>query len=1352
MVIICLNLTLTVCFSQNNRLNFQLLQNETSSKFIRSIIQDSSGYLWFGTNNGLFRFDGLNLNIYEHNPNQPSSICHNTVNQLFIDDKNQLWIATANGIAKYNYDQNNFTSVDNVQISLNHLNNSYISSIFVTHSGTIYAGTLGNGLNIYHPESKTFEYISINPTQSSEANYVNQLIPQNDTHLWIATWNGLYLLNQSTNTIDKPDFSGHDAPVVTNGHIFTGITDTTGKLWIYILNHGLFTVEKSNLTCKIKAVDYVNQKLPLEKHRILSLSFNKNDLLIGVENLGLSVFDTLSHQQTSYKNDPTDPNSLPGNSVWSIYFDHHSKLWLGLYNKGVALYDEYYSKFKSYQFRPGNQQSVPNNNIKCFASDAQNKLWIGTDGGGITLFNELNEQFEQILNTESTPKLNSNAVMDIIHDGSFTWVAYWNDGIDRIDRKRNTIQNFKVQGEGSGQNKVQCLFKDDQNRIWAGTAGSGLFLFNKPQRGFIQSSNIKGISIPANGYVSDILQDKNGNIWVATLFGLYQLEMANSSFKTISYYADTTSKNLNTNRINCLFEDRQGQLWIGTTDRGLLIYQNQRFSSVVLDSINPNLTITGITRDLNQMLWISTNKGIFYLDPIHRFVKKYTTADGLVANDFYLNAIYTSPLSMLYFGSSNGFNSINPVKIANNPIAPKMHFTQLTVNNQTITPDSIQSILQNEMNYTHELKLKYNQNSFSISYAGITYSHPEQNRYQFQLIGFNSNWVDAGHQTTATYTNISPGKYLFRVKGANNDGVWNPTPIEIKIIITPPVWKTWWAILLYYLVISLIAAIVLRSWIGQIKLRNELKFEKLAHKKEKELTEQKLQFFTNISHEIRTPLSLILAPIEQLFVDKKLNDSQSKLVVRAFNNSKRLMELIDELLDFRKTEKQMLPLKVSETNITEFFQSIHRNFSNYANDKGLTLQFNEPNDQTIGWFDESVIYKIISNLLSNALKFTPKQGTITLQYSLTLLQNTEWLTVSVTDTGIGIKSEHLPLIFDRFFQADNKKYAGTGIGLTLVKNLVQLHKGEISVNSEFNKGTTFEFKVPVSGSAFNPDEILTDKPVINVVDNNVEYMQPLNTDSLDQSNKSAKPILLIIEDNTELLSYLNNELSHHYQVNQACNGSDGHKKALELIPDLIISDVMMPEMDGIELCKILKKDTRTSHIPIVILSAKTTVLDQIAGLSEGADLYIPKPFSITLLKSQINQLIENRRQLFQQFSQNAHILPASITRNKNDQEFLIQMIELIIEHINDKDLGINLLATKTNLSHDHIYKKIKSLTGETAVEFIRTIKLKEALKLLESQKYTIAEIAFQTGFSTPSYFTRSFKKQFGKAPSDIIKQ
>lgn len=1343
----------------NSQIKFHSIPEEFDYRAVRCILKDQQGIMWFGTQDGLIKFDGINLTRYEHSDENSNSISHNVINTLVVDRDNNLWIGTSRGLNRYNRDMDHMEQIDeNRSLSLSR---GYVKSLIVDNNNVLWVGTFGFGLVSYDLSEDT---IKPHPITKEDGNSqiiesITCLLNASDENVWIGTQSGLYLMQKESNNIL---FNSNENELIYAKFISALEKDHMGQIWVGTQEHGLNLLKKEPNGYSIKPFSYSQKSDELSKSFVRSLHADKTGKLwIGTENNGLWLHHVNSGGIQVFKNAIGNKNSISSNSIYFIYGDDENRIWIGTYNKGINVVDSKISKFDSYTANSYSKISLPNNDISDFALADNNKVWIATDGAGIYQFDLTTQNLDKhIISEKGKKSLTNNSTQKILYSkNKMLWVGSWGGGIDLLDRNGEFVKNYKIEHpNGVGNNNVRCIFQDKDENIWVGSNGSGLYLFNQEIDKF--TSVLIDQVLTSNMYVRSISFGKNNTILVGVTAGIIQLEINNQTKEIIAQGIAGADARIDIQSVDYLFLNSTDNLWIGTTHNGLYRLNNKKLTNFNKPHGLASNSVTCAVEDYEGNMWIGTNSGISKIDTLNNQIETFTREDGLISNEFKCCLITDN--GQMMFGGENGFNMFYPKEIQANEFKPEINLTNLRINNLPVSIGNEVSPLKKQLSQTDTLILTHKQSSFSIDFVALNYTRSTKNQFSYLLEGFDKKWNYIGTKNTATYTQVDPGKYILKVKASNNDGIWNETPKLLTIIIKPPFWKTPWAYLIYFALIGNVLIFAIKIWQDRIFMQNQLKLEKLAKEKELELNKKNLQFFTNISHEFRTPLSLILGPLESI-VDSTNGELRDKLMVIK-KSATRLQNLTNNLMNIRKLENGEETLKISHENITENIKTICDFFSVRLQRKHIELSIEIDEKTEMGWFDKEKLTTILINLLSNAITHTSDNGKISVAAKVYpsldsylqkqdkldhLIFDSQILEVSITDNGTGIITKDIPQIFDRFFQTSlnrKTKNMGSGVGLSLTKGLIELHNGSIWATSNPNIATCFTFAIPIDKNVYDESEI------VNHQETNEK------TDGIDSSpssesinTKNDSPSVLIVEDNTELRKFLASELNKTYEIYEATNGIEGLKLALDKTPDLIISDIVMPEKDGIELCKEIKSDVRTSHIPLILLTAKTTTQEQVEGYTTGADAYITKPFNLQLLLTQINNLIQSRKELYSQYSQDVYIMHKKQAVNELDQQFLQKTSEYILNNITDSKLSIESIARHHNMSHSNVYRKIKSLTGSTIVEFIRVVRLKQALKFMESQKYNLSEVSYMTGFTSPSYFTKKFKEQYGKPPSEYLK-
>ncbi len=1361
----------------NKEVIFQSLPPNFEYNRVTCILKDYKGYMWFGTIDGLIRYDGINLYVYEKEPDDSTSLSHNSVNVLMEDKNKNLWIGTSVGLNLYNRDMDNFINVGNLNANLFRLNDSYISALCSDKKSLLWVGTF-DGVNTYDHEKQIINHYSydVNDHNAISSNRITCIAIDSEDNVWLGTMNGLNLFSDKIEGFRHFCREPGNNESISNNNITSLAVDLEGNLWAGTRGGGINKVVKRNDKFLFKRYYNNSRKGDLSNNYVLSLNADKRGYLwIGTENGGLTRLQINTGFFKVFKVEEGNNHSLSSNSIWALYSDNEDRLWIGTHNKGINVIDENFSKFESFQKNPVYNYGLADNDVSGFTEDRRGNVWIATDGGGICRFDPETRKFNKIIvNTAGHNYLANNAIKAILFDSKENiWVGTWAGGVDRLDKNGVKIENYNIESEqGGGNNNILSLYEDSKGNIWAGTGGSGLFKYNNITNEFdlVDCSYQSGILIKA-AYVTAMLEESEGSFWIGTLNGIVILKRnPDQKFSCINFSRAENSPSLSSNAIEVIFEDSKKRLWFGTTDNGLNLFNKLDSTFIVFQKKDglPGNSIMGIMEDNAGFLWIMTNKGISRFNYDSVSFTNYTREDGLNSNELYVRSCLKTKKGEFYIGGENGFNVFYPENIKNNNFIPPVYLTNLKLNNITAEIGVENSPLKKYIGETSEIILNHKQSSFTIEFIALNYTRPASNQFSYKLEGFDDEWNFADNNRSATYTNIKPGKYKFMVKGSNNDGIWNNTPATLHIRIKPPLLKTSWAIITYILLISALITVSLIIWNERIHIKHQLKLEQLGREKEHELNEKNIQFFTNISHEFRTPLSLIIAPIESLILSAQSNIKEQLIVI--YRNAQRLLHLTNNLLDFRKLEEGRTSFKVKYGEIVSFIREVSLYFNVNFKRRHINFDINTSSTLIKGWFDPEKLETIILNLLSNASKYTTDGGNIQIivnnltsadvkeKYNISseeMRPASRYIEIEIIDDGSGIYPEDLPFVFEKFYQSDStrkKKNSGMGIGLSLTKGLVELHHGHIQARSNPNHETCFSFVLPIDRAAF-PEEEMLNKPASVLSRTIISEQEELNLkkhgkELPDPDQYEERADVLIVEDNYELRTFLARELGEKYTTIQADNGKAGIELAFDKIPDLIVSDILMPQCSGIELCNVLKTDIRTCHIPIILLTARTTIGDQIEGVEVGADDYITKPFNMQLLVAKINQLIQSRRKLYAHFSQDVYIIPNKMADNELDQKFLHKAIDYIVMNIGDNTLNVEGLSVEMNLSRSNVYRKIKALTGKTIIEFIRIVRLKHAVKLMETKKYSLAEVAYLTGFTSPSYFTKSFRDQYGKPPSE----
>lgn len=1176
---------------------------------------------------------------------------------------------------------------------------------------------------------------------------VDNGLPQNSIHsmakdkygfIWFGTWCGACRYDGYSFKVFRAN--ENDSTTFADNMIDGIITDSLQNIWIKTGEPDcLYKYSYEYETFKRFSTKNVSPYiLQLIGHPKLA---ENNQFKFTSTGYGLKQFNKISGRETLYKVNTNDPFSISDTSFYFSYIDDAANLWIGTRKGGVNHANLNVKPFNYYHAdNAGN--GLNSNEVRVICKDKMGRLWIGSEDMGITVIEHtpIGNKYSYFNNKNF---IDNRRIRSLYCDKlGFIWIGT-KGGLDRYDPRTKILKHYAADKQKPGSITSPIIFtmlEDCEGTLWVGTY-SGLASYDRVNDKFVYVSP----AITGGIQIRVIIEDRKKNLWIATEDrGLTKLIRTSTSdavsrFKAIRYtHIEGNNNTLITNRLYSLVEDGAGMIWIAT-NMGLsrLNPQNNTLRNFFIKDGLPDDNIMGLLFDGKESIWISHKKGITRMNTKTFALQSFNVNDGLQSNEFNQNACYRdNKTGEIFFGGQNGLNSFFPDNIQINKYKPRMVLTQLSVMNQVLRPGmkiNGRVVLLKSLLCTDEITLSWWDKTFSIEFAALHYANPLGNKYKYKLEGIDHQWTFASaYMRTASYSQLPAGTYTFKVYGSNSDGVWSDTPATLRIKILPPWWLTWWAIGLYILVGFLIVLFVIKYMASRLEL-----------KKNEEIHQAKLKFFTEISHEFRTPLTLIIDPLDKIISGQLTLDAVRKYSVVMQRNAKHLLTLINQLLDFRKLESGQLTLKIQKTDFVNFTRALASSFNLIAEQRNIRFEVVSDIDKYDMGFDSSKINMVLNNLISNAFKFTLDGGEITVK----LQQSTELpggIIIRVTDSGKGISKDDQAKVFDMFYQSDKNTswQSGSGIGLALTKELVLLHKGTITIQSEVDKGTTFTVFLPD-----NNDVISGKAGEENIV--GASYLEEAE-ESIKESALKDLPLLLVVDDNADIRNYIEMNFSSFYQVIKTENGSKGFQSAIEFIPDIIISDVMMPEMDGLEFCRRLKLDERTSHIPVILLTAKQSDESRVEGYETGADAYLTKPFSSVVLQAQIQNLLEQRQRLRELFRKGTDIEIKKVAINSTDEIFLNKVIQHIHENLEDEEFNINALAELLNMSRSQFYRKIKALTNQSLLDFVTTIRMNKALEYLLSGEYNIAETSYKVGYSMSSNFSRTFTRHFGVSPSKYI--
>lgn len=1302
---------------------------------VSDIEQDRNGFIWVLMENELYRFDGYQYKRYHSYFKETKKNIRWAFSNMASDSKGNFYVNTNNGLFVYDDIQDKFDkifeNVDRVKVDGRdsvwvRINNKW--NILDTKSGNVTTPLYdGDSLSI-----------------------ISNIFCTHDNDLYLfSNYSRIFRFNYI-----KKEFHLCSIVPYTDGTI-SYAKAYKGKLWVLKQNYGLFKIDLSTFAIE-ERFDLFNGD---NSAQVRTFFIDKNGYIWLGSLAGLYIFDPAKKTWTQFTHSEADPFSLPNNSVWTIKEDRQKNVWVGTYS-GLLSYVNLDEKkaFKTYTPRKNQLSHIP---VSAFAED-DSFVWVGTEGGGINQINKATGEFSYYKSTSGNKKITFDNIKSLVVDKDKNlWVAMYTGGLDYYNTKTNQIQNFRHYKSKNSllSNSIRKIIKDGD---------SGLWIIYQQQRTTVSFYSFKdGLFYhydvddeTETRYIFDILRSGKDQLWMITNKKLYRMNTTDHSAEVMQQ-KDSTFMNFNT---FCL--DDSGNIWIGTIGNGLVKYNPSKSEFTSLPEIlKYNVhSIFNICYDDEGNLWMGTDNGLIRYNIKKDHYSKYDKGDGVQGQVYYPLAVMKGLNGDLYFGGTNGFTIVSPKNIPHNTYKPRVIISDFLIDHK---PSKLNFIPNDSLGLNNELVLNYDQANFGFRFSSDNYLIPEKNYYKYRLKGYDDRWieVDASNRV-ALYSKVPAGTYYFEVLAANNDGVWNDSPTVIKIIRKPALWFSWPAYILYFIIICAIVFLIFRYYYEKKKLKNQLYLENLEKEKKEQIHQAQLRFFTNISHDFRTPLSLILAALDRL-----RQEGLKEYYYRILNsNAQRLLNLINELMDFRTVENGKMKLAIEALNINEYVEKLTLDFTDYAKQRNITFKIIKDKDlpQEV-YADKHLIEKIVMNLLNNAFKYTKDGGTISIeilsnpdtfssqyenQYTV---KNDDLLVPSfsivVRDSGVGISKESISNVFERFYKVNTvntDSHLGTGIGLALVKSIVLLHKGTISIYSERDKGTDMEVRLPLDKSVYDDSEFLVKTnntesiETSPVMDNMPEEEEVIGEEKILLRDKKR---ILLAEDNNDLRILLAGALSENYEVIEAADGLIAEEFIHEMEIDLIISDIMMPFKDGVTLCREVKNDIKTSHIPFILLTAKTSVESKIEGADSGADIYLEKPIDINYLKLSVQNIFKHQQQLKEYYAKNYFVDSAELSTNEHDNKFLKKFIEIIEENIDQSEMDVNYIASQLLMSRSKLYTKIKSLTDKSIVEFILSYRMRKAARMIIEEDLTMREVMTQVGIESQSYFTNAFKKEFGETPT-----
>ena len=1318
----------------NIRFDFPDWNDALTHNGVNHIIQDHKGYLWIATQEGLNRYDGYSIRRFLNRPGDSTSLQHNGVLNLLEDNKRRIWICTENGICRYDRETERFIRY---QINGKEITNCH--TFTQLSDGRIVTGIFGK---LYFFDEARQEFIAIEADLGTPKPVkINALCEDGNDILWIGTNVGIRCFDlRQMKTVSLP-FPGRQLSNLRQNAVLCIEKDADSRLWIG--GWSVFAVyDPRDHSVTEPLFDTGRTQSVLR-----TIEFDRyGNTWVGGEN-GINIFDRQLHFHRHISHDINDVSGLSDNPVYTIFRDRANNMWVGTYFGGVNVMYDRTAEFTVYPAGYSNHH-LSGMAVRQIIADGDNGLWIATEDGGLNHFDRRTRTFEHYIHPTDKIALRYHNVhcLQKDHEG-ILWIGTFSGGITRYDPRNGRTTYPRCIRGGIEATDIFALLVDPDGDVWIGSS-RGLFLHRSGDGDRITSVNKGQIGV---GFIYCLAHTPDGSLWVGTRNGgLYRY---NKKSNTVEKIPGNTYQNF----ISTLFVDQEGNLWVGTNNGGLRRFDRSGKSDTTFTEQNglPSNSIKSIIQDDRGYLWVGTSAGLSRLDPGQSTFKSYGIYDGLSGYRFNYSSAFKTADGELFFGTTKGMISLHPHTHHTENIPLNIEISELNIQGQKVEVGTPGSPLQYAISESKEITLNHRQASaFGLTYTTNCFGRSSEIHYAITIDG--AKWNEVGTQHQISLSNLNPGRHQIGIKASYDGKNWDEQGSRyLTVNIRPPFYDAWWAWIIYLLLTAIAVHWIYSSVHSRMEIRRKLEEESRAKTQAEEMNKQKVNFFANVSHDLKTPLTLIVSPLQKIVADHELDGRVKNAINVVLRNAKRMWNLLDELVMLGKIEMGHLSPTVQPGDILNFIDRICDIFRVFATDNGINFIVHIEQEHKEVWFSAIDTERIVYNLLSNAFKFTPPGGTIRIRARL--IQNEQGmdlLDLSVRDSGIGIAPEQQAQLFENYYSAPKKETSGTGMGLPLTRSLVQLHFGTISVSSEVGKGSTFHVQFNVSREAYDSSHVsnirIESEEAVDerFIHEHNEYLQQVKVET--QTTEEKRSRILIVEDNQELRELLQQLFEHDFEVSTAANGEEGYEMAIHMMPDLIISDVMMPGMDGFEMTRKLKSELLTSHIPIVLLTAKVHEQDRIEGFEMGADAYIPKPFNNQVLELQVRNLLNTRNSNILRFKHNMHVDIRNVARNPRDEKFLNSIVEIIMKNLSNEKFSIHDITTALAVSRSFLHLKLKNLVDQSATEFIRTIKMKEARKMLMSGM-NVSETSYAVGISDPNYFTKCFKKQFGQTPSEFLK-
>lgn len=1342
------------------------------------ITQTKDGLIWMGTRDGLCRFDGNTYTVFKQDFDDKNSISNNSINCLFESSNGDLWIGTTMGLNRYSKGDGIFQKYF-IQADGKGLSHNYIRSLIETPEGKILIGS-PNGIDIFDPVNSSFGKLPIAKRKDGMPNSITCFFRDSKDRILVGLRSGLYFYNRGM--LENISISNGAKFKIDEFEVRDIKEDLNGQFWLATEEFGMLQLIIHSNVAEISQVYNVENSKIISNH-VRKLFLGHKEIWIGTME-GLSILHQDNQSFSNFQYDADKPEGISNNSIRDIFGDNQGGIWLATYAGGINYYHRQNNLFPHTKMTTKEGKVLATNVISGLLEEDNGDLWIATEGGGLVLRKPDGRKYIHFLLQNDGTGLVHNNIKSISHDKKGNlWIGTFN-GLSYLDIKANRFTNFQNQPGNQNtllNNQVHSVIVDDDNLVWIGMNGGGIQTLD------LSTLTFRTVAVTDVRNVNVIMAGRDNKLWIGHQGGLSCIDRRTRKEIDLTPYLKQLP--LSVQYVQCLYEDHLGRIWIGTLGYGLFLFRGDKMFWFNAEKDLPNNTINALVEDDQGRFWVSTNKGLLKVTISdsegkvpHLTVKTFTKDQGLQGFQYMPMSVFKTKKGEIYFGGVNGYNIVNPSKIMEDDFFPTLILTDILVRTKS-KEGIIHWPLEKSNDKRNQIRLNYQDRDISVDFWGINYINPTSTFYRYRLLNLESDWINLGTQHSINFNFLPSGEYELQLQATTNPEYWDKNYQSLLITILPPWWMTAWAFTGYLFVLIIMLSIFFRLSKRWANLNNQLAMEHFQREKEEELHQMKLKFFTDVSHELRTPLTLIVAPLEQIIKQPDLNSRLRNQLSLIQLNGRRMMRLINKVLDLRRLDAGYDRLQAASCDLVKFLKETSLAFKETANIKNIELQFETEVPSLEVCFDRDKMEMILYNLLSNSIKNTPSQGCIKLRirkvenYPEPSRKDNSSVgyglaEISVADNGRGIPADLLDRIFERFFISEPKgsRYPlDSGVGLELTKRLVELHKGKIMVESrektsEKEGYSCFTVLLPLGTDHLSKDEMITGYK--NSEDSDTYPVSMLSNEFFDDTSDFTEVLerpenfqhaeeeirLLIVEDNAEVRNFILGLFSGKYIVDEAGDGKTGLEKAIEIVPDLIICDIMMPEMDGIELCKRIKTDIRTSHIPVILLTARTAITFKYEGLETGADDYITKPFSAEYLQLRVQNLIRQRVTLRNHFAYEMICDPAKITVTSVDEKLLKKAVEYIGEHMSEATLSVESLSSELGLSRVHLYRKIKALTNQTAVEFIRSIRLKRAGALLQENKLNVNEVRALVGFDDVDYFRNCFKQQFGTSPSEYAKK